>query len=830
MTTGRFVAAVLCLGFMASLAPAQQSTGSETPSIPHLIRFGGILKDVDGKPAQGTVGVTFAFYKEERGGVPLWMETQNVIPDSFGRYSVMLGSTKSDGLPPDLFISKEARWLQVEPHGLPAPVRILLLSVPYALKAADAETIGGLPPSAFVLAPPTGATAPSSNTASNTTTPPPASSVTTAGGTVNLIPLWSTSTDIENSAITQTGTGATAKIGINTAAPASTLDVKGGVTVRGTLALPATGAATAIAGKTSQPANLSATSFNSSTAASVNQSFQFKAEPAGNNTAAPSVTLNLLFGSGASAAGETGLKIGSNGQIAFAAGQTFPGTGNGTITGVTAGTDLIGGGSSGSVTLNLDTTKVVTGVTAGTDLTGGGTGGVLALNLDTTKVPQLSAANIFTASQTVTGNLTATATVTGSVVSASSSFSLAGNLFAFGSFINSNAYLGFAGTSSGNPGTNNTGVGKGALLLNTGVGNTAVGVSALITNRSGGQNTAVGYSAVNGGNGVTSDNTGIGWNALSANFSGVDNFAGGAQALDGNLDGSFNTGVGMLTLHQNIEGSYNSALGYNAGTDIASSALTNTTAIGALADVSQSNSMVLGSINGINGATADTNVGIGTTAPAFKLHIGLGNNGVRVEGPKLKSSGTPIASFGGYGDFAIDSFGVAGGRLVVKESGFVGIGLAANPTRIFTIGLNQGHALADGWDTYSSRRWKTNIHPLNDALHKVEQLRGVSYDMKASGKHEIGVIAEEVGKVLPEVVTFETNGKDAQSVDYSRLTAVLIEAVKQQQGEIQKQLAVLRAQAKSIRVLKSELRETRQSLTQIKTQLQSNHTVLAAIR
>ena len=52
---------------------------------------------------------------------------------------------------------------------------------------------------------------------------------------------------------------------------------------------------------------------------------------------------------------------------------------------------------------------------------------------------------------------------------------------------------------------------------------------------------------------------------------------------------------------------------------------------------------------------------------------------------------------------------------------------------------------------------------------------------KADGKHDIGLIAEEVGEVIPEVVAYEENGKDAKSVDYARLVAVLIEAVKEQQ-------------------------------------------------
>jgi hypothetical protein len=145
----------------------------------------------------------------------------------------------------------------------------------------------------------------------------------------------------------------------------------------------------------------------------------------------------------------------------------------------------------------------------------------------------------------------------------------------------------------------------------------------------------------------------------------------------------------------------------------------------------------------------------------------------------------------------------------------VGIG-TTTPSNILTIGLGLGHPVSDSWETYSSRRWKTNIQTLHGALGKVEQLRGVSYDLKANGKHEVGVIAEEVGAVVPEVVTWEKNGKDAQSVDYGRLTALLIEAVKQQQREI--------------RDLKSELRATRQTLQKVKAQVDSTQPTLGAAK
>jgi hypothetical protein len=84
----------------------------------------------------------------------------------------------------------------------------------------------------------------------------------------------------------------------------------------------------------------------------------------------------------------------------------------------------------------------ITGVTAGTDLTGGGTSGNVTLNLNTAKVPQLATANTFTGNQTVNGNLSATGSVTGS------GFNIGSNPFAFGSYSSANSFLGFAGNST----------------------------------------------------------------------------------------------------------------------------------------------------------------------------------------------------------------------------------------------------------------------------------------------------------------------------------------------------------------------------------------------
>jgi hypothetical protein len=336
---------------------------------------------------------------------------------------------------------------------------------------------------------------------------------------------------------------------------------------------------------------------------------------------------------------------------------------------------------------------------------------------------------------------TATLDVNGAI-NVATRYKLGGTAFVFGSYTNQNAFLGFAGNST-NSGIQNTASGVGALQSDTtGHANTAYGVNALNVNTTGADNTALGLFALSsnttgsantaiGEQTLASDTTGdentaVGHWVLLGNTTGQGNIAVGWKTLIGNTTGDDNTAIGFLTLQGNNTGSNNTALG--AFANVGSSDLTNATAVGAYAFVGQSNALVLGSINGVNGATASTNVGIGTTTPA----------------------------------------------------------------NVFTIAQGAGDAISDGWHTYSSRRWKSNIQTLHGALEKVVQLRGVSYDLKESGKHEVGVIAEEVGAVVPEVVSYDENGKDARGVDYSRLTALLIEATKEQQALIRDQEGEIR--------------------------------------
>ena len=136
--------------FCAVVSLSGASASAQTP--PRLVRFSGVVRDAQGQTRTGAAALTFSIYTDAEGGAALWSEIQNVTLDAEGRYAVVLGASRADGLPLDLFVSAEARWLGVKVGDGAEAARVLLVSVPYALKAADAETIGGKPLSAFVLA------------------------------------------------------------------------------------------------------------------------------------------------------------------------------------------------------------------------------------------------------------------------------------------------------------------------------------------------------------------------------------------------------------------------------------------------------------------------------------------------------------------------------------------------------------------------------------------------------------------------------------------------------------------------------------------------------
>jgi hypothetical protein len=295
------------------------ASGSNGAVVPQLVKYSGVLTDAQGNALSGVVGVTFSMYQEQTGGAALWSEIQNVQMSKDGHYTVTLGSTTSEGLPQDVFANGEARWLGVQVDGQAEKARVLLAAVPYALKARDAETIGGLPASAFMLAnggssnlngtAKTADAKVSANVSKSSATP--ANPAVTGKGVVDYIPMWDTTSDIVDSVIFQK----TSEIGIGTTAPAATLDVNGKSDVRDTLTL------------------------------------------------FPKNTDNTLAVSG------TTFKINSLGAVTFVSGQTFPGAG--TITGVTtaAGSGLSGGGTTGTLSLKVPAAGITNAMLASSKIT-----------------------------------------------------------------------------------------------------------------------------------------------------------------------------------------------------------------------------------------------------------------------------------------------------------------------------------------------------------------------------------------------------------------------------------------------------------------------------
>lgn len=182
-------------------------------------------------------------------------------------------------------------------------------------------------------------------------------------------------------------------------------------------------------------------------------------------------------------------------------------------------------------------------------------------------------------------------------------------------------------------------------------------------------------------------------------------------------------------------------------------------------------------------------VGIGTSNPGVALGV-IG--GIHSAG----GSDIGVKAWGGlqgvYAEAGADNgIGVLG-RSQAKLSGGRGVGVQGDGSWYDFYAVNGRY----NWS--SSIRWKENIKPITDALKKVMQLSGVYYDWTkdGSGERQIGMIAEDVGKVLPEIVGMDPDNPEyAVGMDYARLSAVLVEAIKEQQRQIEE----LKAEIKSLK-------------------------------
>ncbi len=506
----------LLLFARAGVVTSQQESTAQS-SVPHLVQFSGILKDATARPVAGVSSVTFAIYAEQEGGDPLWSETQNTLADANGHYSIVLGAATTGGFPVELFGTGQSRWLGVTIARQPEMPRILMASVPYALKAGDADTLGGLPASAYVttqqLATRTaapvvstgGTTVIATGAIANAQVSPTATSATpnsaqsnvidaapTGNGTTDYVPLWTSGSNLGNSLLFQTG----GKMGLGITSPAATLDINGGEILRGGFYEYPQGTATASTGQPSHSFQWIASLFNSSANAPVDLGFGFRAVPVANDTSNPTATLDLFSGTGGptGSLADTGLSINGDGVITFVAQQTFNGgpstfdsigfpslaTGSGQI--------LLGGQPFLSTDSNASSLYLGSGAGQGSGSTYSATG----------------------ADNVAIGSLAMLAVTTG----ASNTAVGAASLFQLLDGTNNTAIGDSALTGNQHGGANFAG-GYYSLAQATGSGNTAVGFIADSSVTTGNYNTAIGFQAdVGSGLGTTSFSTAIGADAV----------------------------------------------------------------------------------------------------------------------------------------------------------------------------------------------------------------------------------------------------------------------------------------------------------------------------
>lgn len=201
---------------------------------------------------------------------------------------------------------------------------------------------------------------------------------------------------------------------------------------------------------------------------------------------------------------------------------------------------------------------------------------------------------------------------------------------------------------------------------------------------------------------------------------------------------------------------------------------------------------------GVNG-----NVGIGTANPLQKLWVENGDiwvSGNRKIGftTDFSPDGTPNVAFGATGNDAYianwSSSSYNTNLYVQGSSGNVGIGTTSPTARLH---VNGSVILSQGYSTSSDRRLKRDIRPLGDALALVQKLEGVRYNWRAPqdravgrdlvlpvSQPQIGFIAQDLEKVLPEAVVAPSGEGSVYSVKEAALIPVLVKAIKQQQRQI----------------------------------------------
>jgi hypothetical protein len=359
-----------------------------------------------------------------------------------------------------------------------------------------------------------------------------------------------------------------------------------------------------------------------------------------------------------------------------------------------------------------------------------------------------------------------------------------------------NSFFGAEAGVSNTTGSSNSFFGLSAGRFNTsGSLNSFFGLETGHNNTTGGGNSFFG-SAVGLNNTTGERNSFFGLNA------GVFNTTGNSNSFFGDhtgqrATGSLNTFIGANADFAAVQdmspsGNRNTLLGANAA--LGSGGMfspDNATAIGANARVDQANSLVLGSINGVNFATADTKVGIGTTTPTARLSVVATGDGARVLHLGTERSWV-FKQLGTGAETALELTGNDPSNnnknFLINTTGFVGVGTTA-PTVTLSVNGSANKPGGGSWTVFSDERLKNIKGRFTSGLNAVMQLQPLRYEykrdnalkLKPEGEH-VGFSAQAVQKIIPEAVTSTAQGY--LLVNNDPILWTMLNAIKEQQAQI----------------------------------------------
>jgi hypothetical protein len=311
-----------------------------------------------------------------------------------------------------------------------------------------------------------------------------------------------------------------------------------------------------------------------------------------------------------------------------------------------------------------------------------------------------------------------------------------------------NTAIGFEALFSDTTGDSNTATGSQALVTNTtGVRNTADGFATLSSNTTGERNTATGRAAL-AFNTTGTNNTADGHDALFSNDTGIRNAASGSFALFFNTAGNHNTAMGYFASFNNTTGNLNVALGDAAGSNLTTG--DNNLDIGSLGVAAEANTIRIGTV-----VAASDPVGL-----LHPVHTATYIAGI---------SGTPVS-------------GVA---VKITSSGQLGV-------------------------PPSSKRFKDEIKPMDKTSEVILALKPVTFRYKKGidpdRTPQFGLVAEEVEKVNPDLVTRDTKG-ELYTVRYDAVNAMLLNEFLKEHKTVQKQGATIARLQKQIETLAAGLQK-----------------------